>query len=102
MTRAYLIAVVAVLATASCGSGNDHGQDFGNLIASAQGVQLTQAEHPDGWQKRECFTCHPVEEIHQVDRSGTGTLPLADIRAFVAKDGLASCHNCHGSNGLDE
>ncbi len=102
MTRAYLIALVALLAVAGCGGGNDDGQDFGNLIATAQGTQLTQQEHPDGWQKRECFTCHPVEEIHRVDRTGTGTLPLADIRKLVADRGLASCSLCHGTNGLDQ
>jgi hypothetical protein len=102
VTRAYFIAAIAVLVAAGCGGGNDDGQDFGNLIASAQGTQLTRAEHPDGWGKRECFTCHPVEEIHRTDRSGLGVLPLEDIRALVAERGLASCELCHGKNGVGE
>jgi hypothetical protein len=93
-------AVVALVALAGCGRGNDDGQDFGNLIASAQGTQLTRAEHPTGWGRSECFLCHPVDEIHHVDRSGTGTVPLDDIRRLVDREGLASCHLCHGDNGL--
>jgi hypothetical protein len=94
--------VIAVAAFVGCGGGNDHGQNFGNLIASAQGTQLTREEHPDGWTRTDCFVCHPVEEIHQVDRTGTGVLPLEDIRKLVARDGLASCHLCHGDNGVGQ
>jgi hypothetical protein len=93
--------VVVLVAVLGCGKGNDDGEDFGNLIASAQGTQLTRAEHPTGWGQKECFLCHPVDEIHKVDRSGTGTLPLEDIRRLVARDGLASCRLCHGDNGVD-
>jgi hypothetical protein len=92
---------IAVVALVGCGRGNDDGQDFGNLIESAQGTQLTREEHPTGWGRSECFLCHPVDEIHHVDRSGTGTVPLDDIRLLVAREGLASCHLCHGDNGVD-
>lgn len=103
MARSSLIGLLAVLAVAGCGgSGNDDGQDFGNLIASAQGTQLTREEHPDGWAKSECFTCHPVEEIHRTDRSGTGVLLLEDIRALVSQRGLESCPLCHGNNGVGQ
>lgn len=100
MTKAGRWVGIAVLALAACGRGNDDGQDFGNLVASAQGTQLTRAEHPTGWGRSECFLCHPVDEIHHVDRSGTGTVPLDDIRRLVGQEGLASCHLCHGDNGL--
>lgn len=103
MPRSSLIACCfVVLSVAGCGGGNDDGQDFGNLIASAQGTHLTREEHPDGWAKRECFTCHPIEEIHRTDHSGTGVLPLADIRALVSQRGLESCPLCHGNNGVDQ
>ena len=101
MTRSFLLVVLTVVAVAGCGSGNDDGQDFGNLIAGAQGTQLTREEHPTGWGKRECFLCHPIEEIHREDRSGTGVLPLADIRDLVIRRRLESCALCHGSNGVD-
>ena len=97
-----VMAAVAMIGLVGCGKGNDDGEDFGNLIASAQGTQLTRAEHPTGWGRSECFLCHPVDEIHKVDRSGTGVLPLADIRRLVDRDGLSSCHLCHGDNGLDQ
>jgi hypothetical protein len=94
--------VVLLAIGIGCGSkGNDDGQDFGNLIAGAQGTQLTREEHPTGWRRSECFLCHPIEEIHQEDRSGTGVLPLADIRDFVDREGLASCPLCHGGNGVE-
>jgi hypothetical protein len=96
------VLVVAVVAAGCGGSGNDDGVDFGNLIASAQGPQLTREEHPDGWGRRDCFLCHPVEDIHQEDRTGTGVLPLEDIRALVARDGLESCALCHGTNGVGD
>ena len=101
MTRRYLRVALAVIGIAGCGGGNDDGQDFGNLIASAQGTQLTREEHSTGWGRRECFVCHPLEEIHQVDRSGTGVLPLEDIRRLVDRDRLESCPLCHGNNGVD-
>jgi hypothetical protein len=101
VTRRHLRVALAVIAFAGCGGGNDDGQDFGNLIASAQGTQLTREEHPTGWERRDCFLCHPLEEIHQVDRSGTGVLPLEDIRRLVDRDRLESCPLCHGNNGVD-
>lgn len=91
---------VVVVLVAACGKGNDDGQDFGNLIDSAQGTQLTREEHPTGWGRSACFLCHPLEEIHQVDRSGTGVLPLEDIRRLVDRERLGSCPLCHGDNGV--
>ena len=93
---------IALVGLVACGKGNDDGQDFDNLIAGAQGTQLTREEHTNGWGRSDCFLCHPLEEIHQVDRSGTGTLPLADIRRLVDRDRLESCHLCHGNNGADQ
>lgn len=105
MTRRWcgvVLGTIAMVALVGCGGqGNDDGEDFGNLIASAQGTQLTRAEHPAGWGRTECFNCHPIEELHRVDHSGTGTLPLTDIRRLVDRDRLASCHLCHGDNGVN-
>jgi hypothetical protein len=102
MMRRNVWIVLALVVACGCGSGNDHGANLGNLIDRAQGPHLTREDHPDGWQRRDCFLCHPVEDIHQVDRSGTGVLPLADIRKLVAHDGLQSCVLCHGDNGVGE
>jgi hypothetical protein len=94
--------VLAVVGVVGCGRGNDDGQDFGDIVAGAQGTQLTREEHPTGWGRSDCFLCHPLEEIHQVDRSGTGVVPLEDIRRLVDRERLNSCHLCHGDNGVGD
>jgi hypothetical protein len=94
--------VLAVVGVVGCGRGNDDGQDFGDIVAGAQGTQLTREEHPTGWGRSDCFLCHPLEEIHQVDRSGTGVVPLEDIRRLVDRERLSSCHLCHGDNGVGD
>jgi hypothetical protein len=100
----HLWVALALVAVVGCGggAGNDTGQDLGNLLDTAQGTHLTREEHPDGWQRRDCFLCHPREEIHQVDRTGLGVLPLQDIRNLVDRQGLDSCALCHGTNGVGE
>lgn len=85
----------------SCVGGDDEGQDFGNLFEGTDGLVLTQEEHPDGWGRSDCFACHPITEIHRVDRTG-GLLPLEDIQRFVNQEGLDSCPICHGDNGVTE
>ncbi|HXG30844.1 MAG TPA: hypothetical protein VNK81_04295 [Thermodesulfobacteriota bacterium] len=84
-----------------CVGGDDEGQDFGNLFEGTDGLVLTQEEHPDGWGRSDCFACHPITEIHRVDRTG-GLLPLEDIQRFVNQEGLDSCPICHGDNGVTE
>ncbi len=86
----------------SCVSEEDEGQDWGNILAGVEGLQLTEEDHPDGWGRQECFVCHPLEVIHQEDRSGIGVLLLEDIREFTVQEGLASCPICHGDNGVPE
>lgn len=86
----------------SCVSEEDEGQDWGNILAGVEGLILTEEDHPDGWGRQECFVCHPLEVIHQEDRSGIGVLLLEDIREFTVQEGLASCPICHGDNGVPE
>jgi hypothetical protein len=99
--RAVVTAMVMAM-LAACGGGNDDGQDLGNLLETAQGTQLTAEEHPTGFGRSECFTCHPIEELHRTDHSGTGVLPLEDIRRLVERERLDSCSLCHGDNGVDQ
>ncbi|OGE23802.1 MAG: hypothetical protein A3J42_04530 [Candidatus Dadabacteria bacterium RIFCSPHIGHO2_12_FULL_53_21] len=86
----------------SCVSSEDEGQDWGNIFDGVEGLILTEEEHPDGWGREDCFACHPLEVIHQEDRSGLGVLLLEDIREFTEQEGLASCPICHGDNGVPE
>lgn len=92
--------LIVVLSLASCVSEDNEGQDFGNIFNSTEGLILTEEDHPDGWQREDCFACHPLDVIHQVDRSGTGSVPLKEIQEFVIMEGLASCPICHGDNGV--
>ena len=91
--------VMMAVAALGCGRGNDDGQDFGNLIESAQGTQLTREEHPTGWGRRECFLCHPVDEIHHVDRSGTGTVPSTTSGAWSIVRGSRAAVSATATTG---
>lgn len=97
-----LLLVLLFLGLLGCGSGNNEGQDLGNIFDSPGGLVLTEQEHPDGWGRSDCFACHPLKEIHQKNRTGQGELPLTDIRALVEKDGLNACPICHGDNGVTQ
>jgi hypothetical protein len=99
--RRWFPVPIILLSLLSCGeAGEDEGQDFGNLFDGPSGIILSRDEHEEGWGRSACLSCHPVEEIHRVDRTGSGVLPLKDIREFVARAGLESCPVCHGDNGV--
>ncbi|MBI2486046.1 MAG: hypothetical protein HYW01_03630 [Deltaproteobacteria bacterium] len=100
MKKSLLIALIFLLL--GCVGGDDEGQNFGNIFEGTDGLMLNQEEHPDGWGRSECFACHPINEIHREDRTGTGVLPLEDIQEFVEQEGLDSCPICHGDNGVME
>ena len=97
-----ILILIFFVALVSCVGENDEGQDFGNILDSTEGLILTEEDHPDGWMREDCFACHPLQVIHQVDRSGTGLLLLEEIQEFVLMEGLASCSICHGYNGIPE
>ncbi len=95
-----VLLALLLLSMVSCVGEDNDGQDFGNIFDTNEGLILTEEDHPDGWQREDCFVCHPLDVIHQVDRSGTGSLLLDDIQEFVIMEGLASCPICHGDNGV--
>ncbi len=96
-TFALLILTFTLL---SCGSTNFQGEDYGDIMASENGLTLTAHEHKQGWGISDCNICHNTSNIHLVDRSGTG-MDMAAIREQVTTEGLASCATCHGTNGVD-
>ena len=100
MRKVLLLICLGLLV--SCVGEDNEGQDFGNIFNSDEGLILTEEDHPSGFGREDCFVCHPLEVIHQVDRSGTGTVPLDEIQEFVLMEGLASCPICHGDNGVQE
>ncbi len=96
-----VLLILFLLGLAGCGSGND-AQDLGNVFDSPEGLVLTRQEHPDGWGRSDCFGCHPLNAIHQENRTGQGELPLEDIQKLVEEDGLNACPICHGDNGVTQ
>ncbi|MGB7292262.1 MAG: hypothetical protein WBD99_08835 [Thermodesulfobacteriota bacterium] len=95
-----LLAILLILLIIGCVGEENEGQGFGNILDSPEGLIVTEEEHPDGWGRSDCFACHPIFDIHQVDRTN-GLLPLEDIQALVEEEGLAACPICHGDNGVE-
>ncbi len=88
---------------AACGSdASPQSENYGNVLASPAGLVLVQEEHQTGWGRSDCFACHNVNNIHQVNRTGLpdDTVDLAGVRAIVQNQGEASCMMCHGTNGV--
>jgi hypothetical protein len=100
MKRLFLILICSIFL--GCVGGDDAGQNLGNIFDSSEGLILTEEEHPSGWKREDCFTCHPLNVIHQEDRTELGVLPLEDIQEFVIQEGPDSCVICHGDNGVGE
>lgn len=105
MLQRAILGSVLLLVTAGC--GNDAGvtsENYGNLLASPEGLVLVQDEHPTGWTRPDCFTCHEVQNIHTVNRTGLpdSVVDLEGVQAIVASEGVQSCPQCHGSNGVTQ
>jgi cytochrome c553 len=101
MTRRLIIATTLFVLAAGCGSsGPPQSEDYGNLFNSPEGLILIEDEHPTGWGRPDCFSCHEVRNIHTINRTGLADLDLAAVRAVVQSEGLASCSQCHGDNGV--
>ncbi len=72
----------------------------GSMLDSAQGLVVTEAEHPAAWGRQDCWECHVAAEIHR-----TGCTPDVDLAAIgtqVQAEGTASCASCHGPMGTPE
>lgn len=61
-------------------------------------LTLTAINHPHGYQKSSCFSCHLPQNIHQVNRLNEPSFPYA--QPTVEQNGLSSCIGCHGANGV--
>ncbi len=99
------LAVLLLVAVPLAGCGSSSGpqsEDYGNLLASPGGLIVLQEEHPSGWMRPDCFGCHAVQNMHQVNRTGLpdAQVDLPGIRAIIENQGEASCPLCHGDNGV--
>jgi hypothetical protein len=96
--------LILLLALAACGdTGEIDSEDYGNLLASPEGLVIVRDEHPTGWTRPDCFGCHNVNNIHNVNRTGLpdDVADLESVRAIVRNQGEASCALCHGDNGVE-
>lgn len=101
LENATALALIALLA--ACGSSGDlEGEDYGNLLASPEGLIIVEEEHPTGWTRAQCFACHEIRNIHTVNRTHLPDeqIDLPAVRAIVREQGEASCALCHGDNGV--
>lgn len=72
----------------------------GSMLDGAGGLALEQEEHALGWGQADCWQCHNEAVLH---RSGcTPGVDLAAVQERVETEGLASCAECHGANGVVE
>lgn len=103
VTEAGAFVLLGVLLLAGCGSGAaPESEDYGNILASPGGLVLLEEEHPTGWMRPDCFGCHNVNNMHQVNRTGLpdDEVDLAGVRAIIQSGGESSCMMCHGTNGV--
>lgn len=78
----------------SC-SVKKQGEDY--HVTTQEDLVLRADNHPHGWEKAECFTCHVSTNIHLENRLNHPSFNSA--RGLVEQYGLMSCRGCHGSNG---
>lgn len=96
-------ALAAVILAVGCGSnGSPQSANYGNLLASPGGLVLVEGEHDAGWGRSDCFGCHDVNNMHQINRTGLPDeeVDLPGINAIIANQGEQSCMLCHGTNGV--
>ena len=92
-----------VFVLSGCGTdGSEESADYGNLLNSPGGLLVLEEEHPSGWGRSDCFTCHEVRNMHTVNRTGLPDLDLDEIQQIIANQGEDSCVLCHGNNGVAE
>lgn len=106
-----VVAILCCLLLAACGSdGPEDGEDYGNLLASPGGLLVLQEEHPTGWGRPDCLTCHNLRSSHIKNRTGlpdcqdvppgTACIDLDEIQSIIRAQGQSSCPQCHGDNGV--
>jgi hypothetical protein len=107
------LAFAALLLIAGCGNnGSEDGENYGNLLDSPGGLLVLEVEHPAGFGRPDCFTCHEVRNSHNENRTGlancedvpddSNCIDLGEIRAIIKSGGEQSCMQCHGDNGVPQ
>lgn len=103
--RRCVASLLLAVPLVACGSASGpQSEDYGNLLASPGGLVVLEEEHPTGWTRPDCFGCHNVNNMHQVNRTGLpdDVVDLPTIRQVIANQGESSCAFCHGTNGVPQ
>jgi hypothetical protein len=105
------LALVACVAAACGNDGPESGENYGNLLLSPGGLVVLESEHPTGFGRPDCQTCHERRNSHIENRtgladcadvpSGTSCIDLHAIQELIVQDGTDSCVLCHGTNGVE-
>lgn len=99
-TVTYIMMAIVSLILYSCGGSEfNGGEDYGNILETPGGLTLTEEEHPAGWGRSDCTSCHNLGNIHLVDRTGLN-INIDQIHNDAIQDGISGCANCHGGNGV--
>lgn len=73
-------------------------ENYGDITAGVGGIAITsQAEHPYGWGRSDCLSCHNTLNIHKNPNS---TIDENAIIQLVKQNGVRYCLTCHGPNGV--
>ncbi|MBI2066947.1 MAG: hypothetical protein HYT77_02925 [Deltaproteobacteria bacterium] len=94
-----LLFILILLLSGCLGSELNEGEDYGNLLDSPEGLVVTEVEHTGGWGRADCTTCHNLENVHLVDRTG-GTVDITAVYNQAISQGNTGCPACHGTNGV--
>lgn len=101
MKISWIITLLLSFNFLGCGSFEEsEGEDYGNILNTAQGLVLTEGEHAIGWREPNCFICHQADNIHRLNRTGLNSVDVKEIQQTVLDEGLTSCSRCHGTNGV--
>lgn len=94
-----LLATLCLFATTGC-PAEDPCADYGDMLGSPDGLDITQDEHPAGWGSDQCLQCHALETTHRVNCTSVDDLDIAEVREEAA-EGNETCVACHGLNGVE-
>ncbi|HLE00250.1 MAG TPA: hypothetical protein VJB59_08325 [Bdellovibrionota bacterium] len=67
-------------------------------LTKLEDITLTEDNHPHGYGRSDCFSCHVSVNIHRVDYVQSGLLNTA--QRLTETYGIDSCRGCHQSNGV--
>ena len=99
MSFLFRILMVGVLIQVILTCANtDDGEYYPSIYDT--GLILTESNHIGGYGRSDCFFCKNINKIHVTDNSG-GSVDVAAIREQTIQEGVSSCIECHGGNGVE-